>query len=443
MRVVEQIQRLQGNELTVLITGESGTGKELVARAIHVGSLRSSAVFLPYNCTTTTRELADSQLFGHRRGSFTGAVNDQLGLVRTAAGGTLFLDEIGDLPIDVQPKLLRFLEQGEIMPVGDTRPQRVDVRVIAATNADLEQRVAEGKFREDLYYRLTVIRILIPPLRDRREEIPHLTSLFLREASERLSKPDVFLTPETLELLAQYWWPGNVRQLRNEIQRVVALSHPGRGIGPENLSPEITSAERQQDARGAPSCDGAHARHIPGRCRRWPRAGDHRSDAPPEQRQHLGGRPGARADPQGPLPETPTPRLRNRPARGHRDLLQGGPMTLRVAGRQNTELLGGFGFWEFARASQIASYTNAKSLAFKAHKSCNSSKISAILGIGICPKTTKDMRFTDGPCNNYLLPLRSRIPSSQLESLNGYLVSSYVAVLTTLRHAAVFPYKVI
>ena len=243
-RVVEQIQRLQGNELTVLITGESGTGKELVARAIHVGSLRSSAVFLPYNCTTTTRELADSQLFGHRRGSFTGAVNDQLGLVRTAAGGTLFLDEIGDLPIDVQPKLLRFLEQGEIMPVGETRPQRVDVRVIAATNADLEQRVAEGKFREDLYYRLTVIRILIPPLRDRREEIPHLTSLFLREASERLSKPDVFLTPETLELLAQYWWPGNVRQLRNEIQRVVALSHPGRGIGPEHLSPELTAPER-------------------------------------------------------------------------------------------------------------------------------------------------------------------------------------------------------
>ncbi len=250
MRVVEHIQRLQGNELTVLITGESGTGKELVARAIHVGSLRSSAVFLPYNCTTTTRELADSQLFGHRRGSFTGAVNDQLGLVRTATGGTLFLDEIGDLPLDVQPKLLRFLEQGEIMPVGDTRPQRVDVRVIAATNADLEQRVAEGKFREDLYYRLAVIRILIPPLRDRREEIPHLTSLFMREVSERLGKPDVFLTPETLELLAQHWWPGNVRQLRNEIQRLVALSRPGQGIGPEHLSPEITSAAIRQHAIG-------------------------------------------------------------------------------------------------------------------------------------------------------------------------------------------------
>jgi DNA-binding NtrC family response regulator/tetratricopeptide (TPR) repeat protein len=250
-RVVEQIQRLQTNDLTVLITGESGTGKELVARAIHVGSLRSSTVFLPYNCTTTTRELADSQLFGHRRGSFTGAVNDQLGLVRTAVGGTLFLDEIGDLPVDVQPKLLRFLEQGEIMPLGETRPHRVDVRVIAATNADLEQRVAEGKFREDLYYRLTVIRIHVPPLRDRREEIPHLTSLFLREASERLGKPNVFLTPETLELLAQHWWPGNVRQLRNEIQRMVALSQPGLGIGPEHLSPEIASGSVPRSPDGS------------------------------------------------------------------------------------------------------------------------------------------------------------------------------------------------
>jgi DNA-binding NtrC family response regulator len=264
MRVVEQIQRLQSNDLTVLITGESGTGKELVARAIHVGSLRSSAVFLPYNCTTTTRDLADSQLFGHRRGSFTGAVNDQLGLVRTATGGTLFLDEIGDIPLDVQPKLLRFLEQGEIMPIGETRPQRVDVRVLAATNADLEQRVAEGKFREDLYYRLTVIKIVIPPLRDRREEIPHLTSLFLREASERLGKPDVFLTAETLELLAQYWWPGNVRQLRNEIQRAVALGQAGLGIGPEHLSPEIVSASiRPRGATVAPSASDAFGSRTP------------------------------------------------------------------------------------------------------------------------------------------------------------------------------------
>jgi DNA-binding NtrC family response regulator len=225
----------------VLITGESGTGKELVARAIHVGSPRSGAVFLPYNCTTTTRELADSQLFGHRRGAFTGAISDQLGLVRTATDGTLFLDEIGDLPLDVQPKLLRFLEQGEIMPVGDTRPQPVDVRVIAATNADLEQRVAEGKFREDLYYRLSVIRIHVPTLRQRREEIPHLTTFFLREACERLSKPDVQLGADVLDLFAQYWWPGNVRQLRNEVQRAVAMAPPGGTIVPEHLSPDLTA----------------------------------------------------------------------------------------------------------------------------------------------------------------------------------------------------------
>ncbi|MDA1093794.1 MAG: sigma 54-interacting transcriptional regulator [Acidobacteria bacterium] len=241
-RVVDQIQRLQGNDLTVLVTGESGTGKELVARAIHVGSSRNSATFLPYNCTTTTRELADSQLFGHRRGSFTGAVSDQPGLVRTAGGGTLFLDEIGDLPLDVQPKLLRFLEQGEIMPVGETRPMPVDVRVLAATNADLEQRVAEGKFREDLYYRLSVIRIHVPPLRQRREEIPHLTTFFLREASDRLGKPDMKLSAEVLDLFAQYWWPGNVRQLRNEVQRAVAMASPGGLIGPEHLSVDLTAA---------------------------------------------------------------------------------------------------------------------------------------------------------------------------------------------------------
>jgi DNA-binding NtrC family response regulator len=240
-RVVEQIQRLQGNDLTVLITGESGTGKELVARAIHVGSHRSGALFLPYNCTTTGRDLADSQLFGHRRGAFTGAVSDHPGLIRSAAGGTLFLDEIGDLSTDVQPKLLRFLEQSEIMPVGDARPVKVDVRVIAATNADLEQRVAEGRFREDLYYRLSVIKIHVPPLRERREEVPHLATFFLREAAERFGKPDATLGSEVLDVFTQYWWPGNVRQLKNEVQRAVAMSAPGRVIDTGHLSPEITA----------------------------------------------------------------------------------------------------------------------------------------------------------------------------------------------------------
>jgi len=252
-RVVEQIQRLQGNDLTVLITGESGTGKELVARAIHAGSHRSAAMFLPYNCTTTGRDLADSQLFGHRRGSFTGAVSDQPGLVRSAAGGTLFLDEIGDLALDVQPKLLRFLEQQEIMPIGETRPQRVDVRVLAATNADLEQRVAEGKFREDLYYRLSVIRIHVPPLRERREEIPHLSTYFLREASERLGKPDIQLSSEALDMFSEFWWPGNVRQLKNEIQRAVALSVPGGTIEPGHLSPDLSASRVSPAATSAAS----------------------------------------------------------------------------------------------------------------------------------------------------------------------------------------------
>jgi hydrogenase-4 transcriptional activator len=251
-RVAEQIQRLQGNDLTVLITGESGTGKDLVARAIHAGSLRREHMFLPYNCTSATRELADSQLFGHRRGSFTGAVADQPGVLRTAVGGPLFLDEVGDLPLDVQPKLLRFLEQGEVLPVGDTRPQKVDVRVVAATNADLEQRVADGKFREDLFYRLSVIRIHVPPLRERREEIPHLSTFFLREASERLGKPGVRLSQETLDLFDTFQWPGNVRQLRNEVQRAVAMASSTGLITPDLLSPVFGAAGPDSDTATRP-----------------------------------------------------------------------------------------------------------------------------------------------------------------------------------------------
>jgi DNA-binding NtrC family response regulator/tetratricopeptide (TPR) repeat protein len=254
-RVAEQIQRMQGNDLTVLITGESGTGKDLVARAIHAGSPRRGSMFLPYNCTSATRELADSQLFGHRRGSFTGAIADQPGVLRTAVGGTLFLDEVGDLPLDVQPKLLRFLEQGEVLPVGDTRPQRVDVRVVAATNADLEQRVSDGAFREDLFYRLSVIRIHVPPLRDRREEIPHLSTFFLRESSERLGKPGVRLAAETLDLFDAFQWPGNVRQLRNEVQRAVAMAVPGSLITPDLLSPLFTAAI-DRAAEGVPRASG-------------------------------------------------------------------------------------------------------------------------------------------------------------------------------------------
>jgi hydrogenase-4 transcriptional activator len=214
-------------------------------------------MFLPYNCTSATRELADSQLFGHRRGSFTGALADQPGVLRTAVGGTLFLDEVGDLPLDVQPKLLRFLEQGEILPVGETRPTRVDVRVVAATNADLEQRVAENTFREDLFYRLSVIRIHVPPLRERREEIPHLSTFFLREVSDRLGKPGIRLSAETLDLFDAFSWPGNVRQLRNEVQRAVAMAPSGGVITPELLSPVFVGG-----ADGASSSSRGRARSV-------------------------------------------------------------------------------------------------------------------------------------------------------------------------------------
>jgi len=174
----------------------------------------------------------------------------------------LFLDEIGDLPLDIQPKLLRFLEQGEIMPVGETRPQGVDVRVLAATNADLEQRVAEGKFREDLYYRLSVIRIHVPPLRERREEIPHLSTFFLREASDRLGKPDVHLSSATLDLFSRYWWPGNVRQLRNEIQRAVAMSAPDGTIAPEHLSADLAAPSPTAGGAGMPALSRSVPRNL-------------------------------------------------------------------------------------------------------------------------------------------------------------------------------------
>ena len=305
-RVAEQIQRLQGNDLTVLITGESGTGKDLVARAIHAGSPRSGNMFLPYNCTSATRELADSQLFGHRRGSFTGAVADQPGVLRTALGGTLFLDEIGDLPLDVQPKLLRFLEQGEILPVGDTRPQRVDVRVVAATNADLEQRVAEGKFREDLFYRLSVIRIHVPPLRERREEIPHLSTFFLREACERLGKPGVRLSAGDAGYLRRSPGPATsgscgTRSSAPSRWRRRAAHQPGPALpGVRHDRPRSPTTARSRPWPAA----------RPLRGRREARARDDPRRARARRRQYLGNRAPSGPHPAGALSEDGPPRRR-------------------------------------------------------------------------------------------------------------------------------------
>jgi DNA-binding NtrC family response regulator len=244
-RVVEQIKKIRTSDVTVLVTGESGTGKELIAHAIHAESARREGPFVAFNCTATPRELIESQLFGHRRGSFTGATSNYLGVIRTAKGGTLFLDEIGDLSLDLQPKLLRFLEAGEIQPLGEVRPLKVDVRVIAATNADLAQAVKEHRFREDLYHRLNIIRIHIPPLRERTEEIPMLISYYLNYFSTRYGDKGVSFSDTAIAALQQYQWPGNVRQLRNEIERVVTYAGKGDVISPLDLSPDIRhNAER-------------------------------------------------------------------------------------------------------------------------------------------------------------------------------------------------------
>lgn len=194
-------------------------------------------------CRLTARavpkELSDAYLFGYKRGAYTGAVADSPGVIRTASGGTLFLDEIGDLPLDVQPKLLRFLQEGEIQPLGEQRPAKVDVRIIAATNSDLERMVAEGRFREDLYYRLNVIRLQVPPLRERRSEIPTIVNYYINHYSAKFGRRDISLTPETIDLLMVSAWPGNVRQLCNEIQRIVARSEDSTVISPDHLSPEL------------------------------------------------------------------------------------------------------------------------------------------------------------------------------------------------------------
>jgi hydrogenase-4 transcriptional activator len=238
-RLVDEVHKIRSSDVTVLVTGESGTGKELVARAIHALSSRRNKVFVPFNCTAVPKELSEGYLFGYRRGAFTGAVSDSPGVIRTAAGGTLFLDEIGDLPLDVQPKLLRFLQEGEIQPLGEQRPVQVDVRIIAATNTDLESMVADGRFREDLYYRLNVIRLRVPPLRERRSEVPAIVNYYINHYSQKFGRRDITITPQTLDLLMVNDWPGNVRQLTNEIQRVVARAEDGTVITPDHISPEL------------------------------------------------------------------------------------------------------------------------------------------------------------------------------------------------------------
>ena len=220
----DMIRRLAPHARTALVTGETGTGKELVARALHKLGPRRDRRFVAFNCSAIVETLFESELFGHTRGAFTGAVDAKAGLFESADGGTLFLDEVGELPLPVQAKLLRVLEQGDVQRVGSTDARRVDVRTVAATNRRLATDVAAGRFRQDLYYRLNVVEIGLEPLRDRREDIPYLTAAFIREFAERFHKPLVGVSRGAERLLHDAPWPGNIRELRNVIERACMLS---------------------------------------------------------------------------------------------------------------------------------------------------------------------------------------------------------------------------
>jgi len=236
-RLVEQVAPARS---TILITGESGTGKELIAKAIHEASLRASKPFVTVNSSNIPSELLESELFGHTRGAFTGAVAVKKGLFEVADGGSIFLDEIGEIPPETQVRLLRVIQEREFTPLGDTTPRRVDVRIIAATNIELKQAVKQGTFREDLYYRLAVVPIELPPLRDRREDILPLAQHFIRKYNEENGRQvSEQIAPEVLALLEAYSWPGNVRELENAIERAVVIA-PGNEITRECLRPEIS-----------------------------------------------------------------------------------------------------------------------------------------------------------------------------------------------------------
>jgi len=222
--VVELVQKVAKISATVLVLGESGTGKELLARLIHRESGRPTAPFVAVNLAAIPKELVESALFGHEKGAFTGAIRQQLGKFELAAGGTLFLDEIGDLRYELQAKLLRAIQEEEIERVGGTHPIKTDLRLIAATNVDLEKAVKDGRFREDLYYRLNVIPIRMPALRDRLEDLPELARFFLRKYSIKFRKNVQGIADSTLDILSSYWWPGNIRELENLIERLVAVS---------------------------------------------------------------------------------------------------------------------------------------------------------------------------------------------------------------------------
>lgn len=243
LRVLDQASRVAQRDTTVLIQGETGTGKELMARAIHQNSPRKNAPFVTINCGSIPKELVEAELFGYTRGAFTGAHTTKPGKIELANGGTLFLDEVGELPLDAQVKLLRVLQQGEIAKIGATEVQKVDVRVVAATHRNLQAMIEDGTFREDLYYRLAVVPLLLPPLRERKEDIPELVKHLFNKAKERHGIVDIELASSVVQHLTHYRWPGNVRELENVLERMLVLSS-------SNL---ISEADLPEEIRRLPS----------------------------------------------------------------------------------------------------------------------------------------------------------------------------------------------
>jgi len=266
LEVYDLVARVAPTTSTVLIQGETGTGKELVARAIHSTSRRAEHAFVTVDCNALAESLLESELFGHVKGAFTGAQTDKRGLIETAGGGTCFLDEIGEISACVQAKLLRVLQEREVRRVGGTDSVKVDVRVIAATNKDLATLVADERFREDLFYRLSVVTIVLPPLRERREDIPVLAGHFLQAFRDANEQAPVSIAPETLALLGAYDWPGNVRELQHAIERAAALT-TNPVLLPEDLAPKLVGAVRETastagSALGLKDVVKAHIRRV-------------------------------------------------------------------------------------------------------------------------------------------------------------------------------------
>lgn len=259
-QVYHLLSKVSNSESTIMIQGENGTGKEMVAKAIHYNSPRKDAVFMAVNCSAFNDNLLDSELFGHVKGAFTGAIKDKKGVFEVANGGTLFLDEIGDTSPSMQVKLLRILQEGTYMPVGATTPRKVNVRVIAATNKNLKEMIAKGEFREDLYYRINVINVALPSLRERQEDIPVLIEYFLQKRCEEAGLPLKTFSKKCLEKMIDHTWPGNVRELQNEVERLVVIAGEDKTISPDMLSTRIL--DHGESRNNGQSQGGGHLKGV-------------------------------------------------------------------------------------------------------------------------------------------------------------------------------------